>query len=282
MKNIAKTPFLVFCCKLIIPYQWSPYKKAGVFMRESERSSKASMKLLDKANNYFINENYDNSMTFVNKAIQKDPQNPDCYELKADNYLVKNNSPKAIENYSKAMLLGLRNEAIYCSRGMAYQELGNFHKALADYNLALELNPKFHPALSRRGIIYMELKNFANAIKDFDAALEIDQNDNDARFNKFNPYERKGDLPMALDELNAFVSARKNDVPLEFFLQRGHLNSKCGYHQKSVEDFSRLIFKIDDFELAYEWRANEYEKLGELEKAKSDRDKVNKLKSLGV
>ena len=257
-------------------------KRKVKFMRESERNSKASKRFFEKAINYFINENYDDSMIFVNKAIQKDPRIPDYYVLRGDNYIAKNNPPKALENYSNAMIHGLRDESVYYSRGYAYQQLGNTHLALVDYNLALELNPKYSPALSQRGIIFMELKNYANAIKDFDAALEIDQNDNDTWFNKFNAYEQKGDLPMALDELNAFVSARKNDVPLEFFLQRGHLNSKMGFGQKSVEDFSRLIFKIDDFELAYEWRATEYEKLGELEKAKADRDKVNELKSLGV
>ena len=250
-------------------------------MRESERNSKASMKLLDKANNYFLNENYDNSMTFVNKAIQKDPQNPYCYDLKADNYLAKNNPPKAIENYSKAMLLGLRDENIYYSRGYAFQKLEKTQNALGDYNLALELNPKFHPALSQRGIIFMELKNYAKAIKDFDAALQIKPNDYDTWLNKFNTHEKKGDFPKALDELNAIVLERINNVPTKFFLRRAYLNSKYGYHQKSVEDYSRLIFKIDNFKLAYGWRSDEYEKLGELEKAKSDRDKVNELKHLG-
>ena len=173
LKNFAKTPFFVFCSKLIISYQWSPYKKAGVFMRESERNSKASKRFFQKAINFFINENYDNSMTFVNKAIRKDPRSPDYYVLRGDNYIAKNNPPKAIENYSNAMIHGLRDESIYYSRGYAYQQLGNTHLALVDYNLALELNPKYSPALSQRGILFMELKNFANAIQDFDAALKI-------------------------------------------------------------------------------------------------------------
>jgi tetratricopeptide (TPR) repeat protein len=250
-------------------------------MRESEININASKRLLDKAWKYFVIQDYENAMIFVNKAIKKNPQNSDCYVLKGDIFVVKNNLLKAIKNYSNAMLFGLRNEFIYYFRGFAQQKHGNFLKALNDYNLALELNPIFHPALSQRGIIFIAFKKYASAIKDFDAALEIQPDDYGSILNKCSAYEQRGDLSKALDEINAFVFERKNDVPTEIIMERGVLNSKSGFRHQAIRDFSWLIHNTDHFLIGYQLRANEYEKIGEYKKAESDWDKVNELKNLG-
>lgn len=252
-------------------------KRKVKFMRESEKNSKASKQLYESATKYFIKENFDKSMVFVNKAIRKDPQNPDFYVLRAGICLAQSNPPNAIENYSKAMLLGLRDENIYCSRGYAYQQLGKTQNALCDYNLALEINPKYSPALSQRGIIFMELKNYTNAIKDFDAVLEMEPNDYRSLINKCSVYKQCGESLTALEVINAFVSSRKNHVPAEIIMEKGFLNSECGFHQNAIKDFTKLILEAKYFKHSYEWRANEYEKIGELNKAKADRDKVIEL-----
>jgi len=255
------------------------YKKAGVFMRESEKNSKASKKLMDKVEKYYDAGNFEKAMDFTNRSIKKDPKNAEAHFVKGNILMAMEEPYKAIREFNVAMEFGYRDEIIYTNRGTAFKKIEKFDNSLSDYNLALEIKPDFYPAYALRGECYLVREDFINAIKDFDSALEIEPDDFDLILSKCSAYEKSGDLPKALEVINGFILSRDNEVPSDFIMERGFLYSKCGYPHQAIQDFSQLIDETDCLLTAYEWRYKEYEKIGDFKNAKKDKEKINDLKN---
>jgi tetratricopeptide (TPR) repeat protein len=125
----------------------------------------------------------------------------------------------------------------------------------------------------------LKVKDYISAIKDFNIALKLEPDDYYTLKNRCSAYAKIGNSAKALGDFNAYVLSGNNDVPDMIEMDRGHLYSKCGFHDKAIQDFSKLIYDCPIFLTAYEWRAIEYEKLGEFEKAKADRDKIYEMKN---
>lgn len=255
------------------------YKKAGVFMRESDRNRKASKKLLDKVGKYFDARNFEKAMDFTNLSIEKDQYNAEAHFVKGNILMAMEEPYKAIQSFNESIALGYRDEVIYINRGTAFKKIKKFDNSLSDYNLALEINPDFYPAYALRGELFLEREDFINAIKDFDSALKIEPDDFDVVLTKCSAYEKSGDLPKALKAVKNFILARKNDDISEYLMARGILYTKCGFPLKAIQDFSQLIDETDYLVTAYKWRYKNYLKIGELQKAKADKEKIKELEN---
>ena len=248
-------------------------------MRESDRNRKASKKLLDKVGKYYDARNFEKAMDFTNLSIEKDQYNAEAHFVKGNILMAMEEPYKAIQSFNESIALGYRDEVIYINRGTAFKQIKKIKSALADYKSALEINPNSYLTYAIRGELFMGEKKYAVAINDFDSALKINPDHYASLINKCSAYEQKGNLQKALKVMNEFVLAKDNNVPSEIIINRGHLYSKCGQPKKAIFEYSRLIDGTDIFITPYDWRANEFEKIGELEKAKADRDKVNDLRN---
>jgi len=150
--------------------------------------------------------NYDESIAFHNKLINKAPYsyiawynlacaylgkemwdealdafeyvlaiNPNYEYAYSDaaNILVKyNQAEKAIEYYEKAIEVGKPSEDLYYQLGLAYEYLNEYGKARINYRKALRLDHTFHEAYHRIGITYMTQKNYTKAISAFQYAIK--------------------------------------------------------------------------------------------------------------
>lgn len=256
-----------------------PTKRQVEIMRKPDNKAKESKMLLDKAGQYFDAEDFTKALTYTNRSIKKDPKNAEAHFVKGNVLLQLAEPCDAIKAFNDAMDLGHRDEVIYTNRGTAFKKIKRPNKALADYNLALEINPDFYPTYALRGSLLLKKKDYINAIKDFDYALQIEPDNFDLVLSKCSAYEKSGDPLKALKEVKDFISLRKNNDISEYLMARGILYSKCGYPHEAIQDFSQLIYETDCLLTAYKWRYKNYLEIGESEKAKADKDKINELEN---
>lgn len=248
MKNFAKTPFFVFCSKLIISYQWSPYKKEGVFMRESDNKAKISCSnfAMKKAFKFYDKHDFDTAIKFCSIAIKNNPQNASAYNLRGEMYTQKYYFTWAFRDLNKALSLGFNNEMVYSNLGDAYMFSHQCDKAVNNYSIALEINPENFWAWSNRGFTFKKMKLYEKAIPDLKIALTLQPND-----------------PIALLHLD------------DAYLGRGHNHLKAGRNLEAIDDFSNVTNYNDLAVKAYEGRASAYTNLGMIDLAKADMVKAN-------
>lgn len=79
---------------------------------------------------------YDLSVTNINEAIKRFPQDSELYLLKGISLFRLSNNTEAIENLSKSISIKKSGEAFYF-RGLAYKSSGNIIKACEDFANAI-------------------------------------------------------------------------------------------------------------------------------------------------
>ncbi len=106
--------------------------------------------LIEKGNDYYNQSNYNESITYYDKALAIDP-----YYLRALN-----------------------------NKGNALGELGKSEEAITWYDKALEVDPKDVDVLNNKGWVLSNLGKYDEAITWYDKALDIDPNYINAQNNK--------------------------------------------------------------------------------------------------
>jgi tetratricopeptide (TPR) repeat protein len=101
--------------------------------------------LAQKGDAYFNLEEYEQAVTFYDKAIQKKP-----------------------------------SAELYVNRAAAYYNLDNADAVIADLNAAINLDSNYSEAYLRRGSVYYEAGDYANAARDLEQYTQFDRNNADA------------------------------------------------------------------------------------------------------
>ncbi len=142
-----------------------------------------------------------------------------------------------LQAYNDAVDANPESVGPYLDRAEFYNSIGNTREALNDYDNAVQLDPSHVPALSKRAQLYREYGEHQNAIDDCSAILEV-QPSNDG------------------------VCA-----------VRAEIRSEVGDHLGAAEDYGKAMEMAKAPELAAhyrEWRAWEYQQLGDWEAAIAD------------
>lgn len=172
-------------------------------------------------------------------ALESNPKEIKAYTGMAQAYTSMKDNKKAIEAYSQALLIDA-TPGILMERSWLYQEMGKKEEALQDLNKAISIDSKNADAYYRRAEIYNEQAKFKEALADFSKYLETFPEVSDVR------------------------------------IERAKVYRALGEYQKAVYDCD-LAIKDRKSKEAYTERAQNYEKLGKSDLAKSDRTKASKL-----
>ena len=139
----------------------------------------------DRAKRQTDLSNYEKSLEYCNKAIEKKPKYSGAFYERGYAYEKMQDYEAAIKEYSKSIEYNIDWEAVsslgsaYFSRGLAYysvqpQTEDYVLKALDDWSESLKINPNDPNACLNRGLANQYLRNFKNAIKDYENSLELD------------------------------------------------------------------------------------------------------------
>jgi len=127
------------------------------------------------------------------------------------------------------------------SEGDAFNTAGEYEKAIVRLSEAIRLDPLYVAAYSSRGSAYLHTGQHRQAIQDYDEAIRL--------------------------------APERADVFSDYY-NRGFVYNAIGEHQRAIEDFNEAIRLNPGQGWLYSGRAVVYDRQGEDQKAKADRDKA--------
>lgn len=120
---------------------------------------------------------YEKVFSYLDKAIELDPNYADAYYNRGNIWLDYGHSSKAIADFNKAIELNPQYAKAFYARAEAWIAEEQTDKAIDDCTKALEIDPGFVRAYWRRGTIWsMGKKDYARAVADFKKGLELQPN----------------------------------------------------------------------------------------------------------
>lgn len=124
---------------------------------------------------YSIKRDYKNSIKYLNKAAELDPNNPYCHFLIGLNYMDQRKYGPAAKSLTRAVELKPDMAEGHFQLGVALDLSGNFEKAVPSLEKTLELKPDFAVALNYLGYSLADRdRDLARAEALIGKALELD------------------------------------------------------------------------------------------------------------
>ena len=218
---------------------------------------------------------YDGAIRDYTKAIELNPQDAKYVFSRGLVFYNRKEYEKAIADYDRAIELDSGYAEAFNNRGNVFDEQGKNKQAIDDYTKAVELDPNFALAYSNRGTSHARQGNYTRAVEDLNRALEIKPDLASAYFNRANIFYLQNEHERALTDYNRFIELNPNNS-LAYGNRAAILGNRKNYTQ-AIEDFNRAVeLNPQDAENYYN-RALVYEKIGNREKARSDRQRYNDL-----
>lgn len=238
---------------------------------------------LKRAEHALENNNFQEAVNFVSKAIELDPSNALYYEkrgkiisgLEVENkQLIHINSQsfkKALFDFNKALELEPDNADFYQSRGVLYLNFRKYTEALDDFEQELKLakyaDQKIS-AMGRRAKAKFKAKEIDASFKILEDALKIDS------FNIF----ILNNLAIQYLVLEDFETARKYlNIALEVdsenkvtLANMGFIALKSGKFEQALDIFNLAIEKFPDLSMLYNNRGFVKYKFGQFQEALND------------
>jgi len=149
--------------------------------------------ILSKKNTAFSSqENDDQAIADLTKAIERKYNLVESYNNRGILYVRKGNYDQAIPDFTKTIALKPDLVDAYCNRAAAYIQMGKYKEAIQDCSKAIQLNPKLADAYHNRAIAYIQQKDYTDAIQDCSKAIALDPTLADAYNNRGVAYYHKG------------------------------------------------------------------------------------------
>jgi tetratricopeptide (TPR) repeat protein len=168
--------------------------------------------------------------------VLRDKTNPDL--VAAYDAMANNQWDKAITFFDKSIKSNPNDPTAYIGRSTAYVNLGNLQKALEDANKALEKKPDSAKAYGQRGIVQKVLKKNEEALKDFTQAIKLDSGYAWAYAQRADIYSRQQQQDKALQDATRALQAKPNFV--EAYRLRAWILSRMGKCKEASEDFKKV------------------------------------------
>lgn len=216
---------------------------------------------------YFLSENYQRAIIFLNHASTLEAKYPELLLFKAKAYLANKEFVKALV----AVETALRDEVSfehYYVRALAYDSLKKYPQAIESYRQALDLN-------SGQAYIYYDLIRSLLNNKQLDEALTFAQRaaqlfPYDAATYKVRSlvYYQRRELFHAINDLSKLETLTDDLIPI--LCTRGKYYFEFEQFQNAKSDFTQVLYKNPEHSTALYWRARSNEELMELELARND------------
>jgi tetratricopeptide (TPR) repeat protein len=174
--------------------------------------------LLNLANFYFGQREYEKSLVYYKRIVQINPNFSTPYNQMGYVYRYQQNYPAAEQSFKKYIKLIPDDPNPYDSYAELLLKMGEYEISIENYEKALEINPDFIP--SHIGIasnlIYM--REYQKARARLKHLYKIAQNDNqriNAHFGIAVSYLAEGNLDMTLDEIEKLYEMAESggDIP---------------------------------------------------------------------
>ncbi len=119
------------------------------------------------------NKNYNESLKYINKAIELNPKNYDAYNVRGTVYGEKQQYDSAVRDFSRAIELNENYSEAYGNRGFTLFLMQEYDRALPDFDKAVELNPTYSKAWLGKAAVLEKLNRTDEALNAYKKVVEL-------------------------------------------------------------------------------------------------------------
>jgi tetratricopeptide (TPR) repeat protein len=189
----------------------------------------------------FENKDITGSLTWIQKAIAKDPGDIKAHLKIAKVFLYTNDYPKAFGEINTVLRRDVHNPEAYFLKGMVYKYLKDTAKALSSFQTALQENPDYRDAVLQIGLAYSD-KRDPIALHYLDNAYNMDSADVFPIFAKGVYYQKDSDFVKAKEEYTLCII--KNHHYANAYFNMGYLLMQEDSIAKAYRQYD-LVVKND-------------------------------------
>lgn len=206
----------------------------------------AHKKLLDRAQEFAQNGEFDKAKTELDKLIRLNSGIGVAYFLRGECKLVMSDVDGALLDYDKALKLSPLNatglEKVYNSRGVARQLKGDNTGAFFDFSKAMRINPNYGLPYNGRGVIFEKQGKIPQALADFNKAIFLDPRAPAAYVGRGNIKFQRKEFDQALSDYNKTIELEPNAAAP--YIIRGAIYGLRNRWELAVDDL-RKGFETD-------------------------------------
>ncbi len=236
--------------------------------------------------NLYKDEQYEASLSLINKVIKNCPENSAYYEMKAYNLIKLKRNKEIIEACKKGLAIDPEKASLYEIRGNTYYFEFEPQKALADYRQMLQYDKANARYYNNYLKLLNELRNDDEMIEVF-GVYEKERNEGTAfkderfigeiYFYSSLAFQRKKNTAKAVELLNNALQLKPDAVP--YLINRGSFLDELKQYDEAIRDLSKAIAIEPDNVLAHINRSGAYLGKKDLESARKD---LLKILAIGV
>jgi tetratricopeptide (TPR) repeat protein len=189
----------------------------------------------------FESKDITGSLVWIQKAINKDPEDPKAHLKIAKVLLYTHEYQKAISEANIVLRKDVHNPEAYFLKGMVFKYMKDTAKALSTFMTARDQNPDYRDATLQIGLLYSD-KRDPLALKFFDDAFRMDSTDVFPIFAKGVYYQRDSDFVKAKEEYRECIM--RNHHYVNAYFNMGYLLMQEDSVEKSYHQFD-LVVKND-------------------------------------
>ena len=119
----------------------------------------------------------DKALEEYERAIARDPQDPELYFNRGILYLDMGESALAIEDFDQAVRLSPDEPDFHLHRGVAYENLDQYDNAILEYSHVIRIEPEDSDAWVNRGVVYFKTGDYQRALSDFAESARLEPED---------------------------------------------------------------------------------------------------------
>ena len=139
--------------------------------------------LLGEARKLLNESNPTEALTYLDRAINKNPQSFDGYNMKGTAYFILEDYESALKDWQIALLIDSTSYKPFYNMGNALRKLKSYEEAIVKYSRAINLKPNEKDLYINRGSTLYDLQHFEGALNDFKFAIELDNRNVAAHIN---------------------------------------------------------------------------------------------------
>ena len=125
----------------------------------------------------FRDNQRDEAIQLVTKAIEKNPKNAAAFTLRAEFYERTDRYAAAVGDWTKVLELDKTDASAYQHRGLVQFKAGKIKESIADFDKYIDLKPQAKISHWQRGISYYYAKRYDDGRKQFEGYQDFDSND---------------------------------------------------------------------------------------------------------
>ena len=223
-------------------------------------------------NSQALSRGFPVAIKYYQQAVAIDPECGEAYRHLADCANINGDYPEALKMATKAIQAKQPSPTAYRERAVALTSLNRHKEALADIEQLIKYEPNKLEVLLMKGSVLENQGNYQEALSVYRQAEKI-KNDDGIKYRQIQCLSKSGQKKEAIAMLDQMLVAHPNDDAA--LHKRAKMKAEAGDTKGAIDDYTRAIKSLSTASLLIE-RANLYDKLGQKDLARRDRQQAER------